>query len=136
MINKEVIRQNIGLILSLGAIALIRPIMKITGIIHWFGSERFGSIFMTILISLIWLIIVVMKNCQHPVQILVFAGISYAVFATILSAILSPILHGQLQGPITNPLALISIIVTNSIWGLLIGVLAMPFIKKKTLTEM
>ncbi|WP_231314414.1 hypothetical protein [Neobacillus sedimentimangrovi] len=91
---------------------------------------------MTILISLIWLIIVVMKKCQHPIQILVFAGNSYAIFATILSAMLSPILNGQLQGPLANPLALISIIVTNIIWVLLIGVLAIPFIKKRTLTEM
>jgi len=131
MINKEVIKQNIGLILSLGAIALLRPIMKITGIIHLLINEQFGSILMTILISLVWLIIVVKKKSQHPIQILVFAGISYAIFATILSAILSPTLTGQLQGPLTNPLALISIIATNIIWGLIIGVIAIAMIKKE-----
>lgn len=131
MINKEVIKQNIGLILILGAIALVRPISKITGIIRIFGEEQFGSILMTIVISLVWLIIVVKKKSQHPIQILVSAGISYAVFATILSAILSPILNGQLQGPLTNPLALISIMITNIIWGLLIGIIAMAMIKKE-----
>jgi len=131
MINKEVIKQNIGLILSLGAIALLRPIMKITGIIHLLINEQFGSILMTILISLVWLIIVVKKKSQHPIQILVFAGISYAIFATILSAILSPTLTGQLQGPLTNPLALISIIATNIIWGLIIGVIAIAMMKKE-----
>ncbi|MGN7399087.1 hypothetical protein ACTHO0_04475 [Cytobacillus praedii] len=131
MINKEVFRQNIGLILGLGSIALIRPIMKITGIIHLLVNEQFGSILMTILISLVWLIIVVGKKSHHPIQILVFAGISYALFATILSAILSPILTGQFQGPLTNPLALISIIVTNIIWGLIIGVIAIVIMKRK-----
>ncbi|MED4203880.1 hypothetical protein [Neobacillus mesonae] len=130
MINKEVIKQNIGLILSLGAIALIRPIMKITGMIHLLINEQFGSILMTILISLVWLMIVVKKKSQHPIQILVFAGISYAIFATILSAILSPALTGQLQGPLTNPSALISIIATNIIWGLIIGVIAIAMMKK------
>lgn len=130
MTNVDVIKQNVGLILGLGAFALIRPIMKITGIIQLFEDEQFGSILMTILISLVWLIVVVKKQSQHPVRILVFSGVSYALFATILSAILSPILNGQLQGPLTNPLALIGIIVTNIIWGLILGVIAMAIINK------
>lgn len=37
MTNLEVLKQNIVLILSLGAIALIRPIMKITGVMDIIG---------------------------------------------------------------------------------------------------
>ncbi|MFT9846943.1 hypothetical protein [Aneurinibacillus sp. REN35] len=129
MTNTEIIKQNLLLILSLGAIALLRPIMKMTGIIHLMG-ETFGSILMTILISLVWLIVVVKKKSQHPIRILVFAGIAYAVFAIILSGILSPLLHGELQGPLTNPLTIVSILVTNSIWGLLIGGIALVFRNK------
>ena len=131
MLSSEIIRENFGFILTLGAIALIRPLMKITGIIHWFGHVGVASILMTVLISLVWLLLVVKKKSQHPVQILVCAGICYAVLATLLSAILSPILAGQLQGPLKNPLALISVIVTNIIWGLVTGLIAWPFVKNE-----
>lgn len=130
MTNREVLYQNLGLILGLGAIALIRPMLKITGIIHLVG-EQFGSILMTVLISLVWLFTVVNKNSQYPVRILIFSGITYAVFAIILSGILSPIINGELQGPLTNPLALISVFVTNSIWGLTIGVIALGIRKNR-----
>jgi hypothetical protein len=102
--TKDIIRENLIFILGLGALALIRPIMKITGIMDLIG-QQFGSILMTILISLSWLIIVVVRRVPHPVAILVGAGMSYALFAIVLSGILSPLLHGELQGPLTNPFA-------------------------------
>ncbi|SHF15133.1 hypothetical protein SAMN05444392_108140 [Seinonella peptonophila] len=129
MTNTEALKQNFILILGLGALALIRPLMKITGLIDLIG-QQFGSILLTILISLAWLLIVVKKNIQKPILILVFAGISYAIFATIISGILSPILLGQLQGPLTNPLGFISVIVTNIIWGLIVGGIALAIRNK------
>lgn len=130
MSNKEIIKQNVGFILGLAAIALLRPILKITGFIHFIGNEQFGSILMTVLISLVWLFAIVKKNSQHPVRMMIFTGITYAIFAIILSGILSPILDGELRGPLTNPLAIISVLVTNSVWGLLIGGLALAIRKK------
>lgn len=124
MKNHQVRKQNIALILGLGALALIRPFMKITGMINIFGNEAFGSIAMTILISLAWILIVIWKKVQKPVQVLILAGVSYAAFAIILSGILSPILDGKLQGPLTNPLAFISVFMTNIIWGFVLGMIA------------
>lgn len=129
MTNIEVIKQNGKLILGLGALALIRPLMKITGIMELIG-QQFGSILMTVLISLAWLFIVVRKKSRYPIPILVASGISYAVFAIILSGILSPILTDQLQGPLTNPFAFVSVIVTNAIWGMIIGVIALIINKR------
>ncbi|MBM6614632.1 hypothetical protein JTF06_06985 [Desemzia sp. RIT804] len=127
----DIIKNNLSLILGLGILALIRPMMKITGIINLFSTEQFGSIFMTILISLVWLFIVVKKKAKNPIVVLVFAGITYSILAIILSGILSPILDGSLQGPLTNPLALVSVIVTNAIWGLVVGAVASAFLNRK-----
>ncbi len=120
MTNMEIIKQNILLILGLGAIALIRPVMKMTGLMDLIG-QQFGSILMTVAISLVWLFIVVKKKCKYPVRILVYGGISYAIFAIILSGIMSLILLGQIQGPLMNPLAMASVIITNALWGMIIG---------------
>ncbi|SDD83089.1 hypothetical protein SAMN02799630_04227 [Paenibacillus sp. UNCCL117] len=121
--STNVIKEHWPFILGLGAIALIRPVMKMTGIMDILG-QQFGSILMTILISLAWLVIVLVKKTPNPVAVLVCAGLSYALFAIIVSGILSPILDGKLQGPLTNPLAIVSVFSTNAIWGLLVGGLA------------
>lgn len=131
----KILKQNLLLILCLGVLALTRPIMKITGLIELFGSEQFGSILMTIFISLAWLFTVVNKSVENPFLILVFAGISYAIFSIILSGILSPILLGELQGPLTNPLAIISVLVTNIIWGLIIGAIASVILNKRNVEK-
>lgn len=123
MKTSELIRSNYALIFGLGALALIRPIMKITGVMDLIG-QQFGSILMTVLISLAWLVIVLAKRVPNPVIVLVGAGLSYGLFAILLSGVLSPILNGELQGPLTNPLAIISVFATNAIWGLLIGAIA------------
>lgn len=123
MKTSELIRSNYALIFGLGALALIRPIMKITGVMDLIG-QQFGNILMTVLISLAWLVIVLAKRVPNPVIVLVGAGLSYGLFAILLSGFLSPILNGELQGPLTNPLAIISVFATNAIWGLLIGAIA------------
>lgn len=129
MSTKDIIKENKLLIIGLGALALVRPLMKMTGVMDLIG-QQFGSILMTVLISLAWLIIVWAKRITHPVAILVGAGLSYALFAILLSGIASPILDGKLQGPLTNPLAIVSVFVTNAIWGFIVGIIAKVFIRK------
>ncbi|GIO19482.1 hypothetical protein J18TS1_25820 [Oceanobacillus oncorhynchi subsp. incaldanensis] len=131
MTNNQAKQQTRTLILGLGALALIRPLMKITGWIHIFGSEAVGSIVMTLLISIAWILIVIKKRVSNPIRVLVLAGVSYAAFAIILSGILSPILDGSLQGPLTNPIAFVSVFITNIIWGLVLGVIAFAIPYKK-----
>lgn len=129
MSTKDILKENKLLIIGLGALALIRPLMKMTGVMDLIG-QQFGSILMTVLISLAWLVIVWAKRVTHPVAILVGAGLSYALFAILLSGIASPIIDGKLQGPLTNPLALVSVFVTNAIWGFLVGIIAKAFNRK------
>jgi len=123
MNTKSIVKENALLILGLGVLALIRPVMKMTGIMEWIG-QAFGSILMTVLISLAWLVIVLAKRVSSPATVLVGAGLSYAVFAIVLSGIASPLIDGKLQGPLTNPLAVVSVLATNAIWGLIVGGIA------------
>lgn len=123
MTLSKVLKDNFLLILGLGALALIRPLMKMIGFMEIIG-QQFGAILMTILISLAWLVIVVKRKVPNPITVLVFSGMSYALFVIILSGILSPILLGNLQGPLTNPLAIVSVFITNAIWGFVIGRIA------------
>ncbi|SHE12804.1 Uncharacterised protein [Chlamydia abortus] len=111
------------LILALGALALIRPIMSMLGLLERIGQPT-ASIVVTIVITLIWISVVVFTRVRQPLVVLLLTGMTYGVFAILISAILSPILTGQLQGPLTNPFAVISVLVTNAIWGLLAGLLA------------
>lgn len=67
MTTNQAKQQTRTLILGLGALALIRPLMKITGLIHIFGSEAVGSIAMTILISIAWILIVIKKGAPAPI---------------------------------------------------------------------
>jgi hypothetical protein len=108
----------------MGALALIRPFMSITGLMEGLGRP-FGSIFMTVLISVAWLAIVVLARVREPIFTLIFTGLVYGAFAIVISAILSPILTGELAGPITNPFAIVSVLITNAIWGLIVGVIAL-----------
>jgi hypothetical protein len=91
-------------------------------------SEQIGqptaSITATIIISLVWIAIVVVLRVKQPVVTLLLAGVAYGAFAIVLSAIASPILGGQLQGPLTNPFAIVSVLLTNAVWGFLAGITA------------
>ncbi len=112
------------LIIGMGALALIRPVMNITGLMEGLGRP-FGPILMTVLISLTWLAIVVLVRVREPLLTLVFTGITYGVFAILIGAILSPLLTGELRGPITNPVAIVAVLITNAIWGALVGLCAL-----------
>jgi hypothetical protein len=112
------------LIVGLGALALIRPVMNVAGLIERLGRP-FGPILITVLISLAWLAIVVLARIREPLITLIFAGLAYGVFAILISAILSPMLLGQLTGPIANPIAIVSVLITNALWGALVGLCAL-----------
>ncbi|MEZ4614763.1 MAG: hypothetical protein R2867_04495 [Caldilineaceae bacterium] len=112
------------LIIGLGALALIRPLLNIVGLMDGLGRP-FGPLLVTALISLAWLSIVVLSRVRRPFLTLVWTGIAYGVFAMLLSAVLSPILRGELMGPLTNPIALLSVLITNAIWGGAVGLVAL-----------
>lgn len=121
---------NWKLITVLSFIALIRPIMSMSGISEAIGKPV-ASITATIMISFVWIVTVVIRQETHPMKTLLFTGIGYAILAIIMSGIFSPILTGHLQGPLTNPFAIVGVLVTNAIWGLITGLIAHVVLKVK-----
>jgi predicted membrane protein len=121
-------RLNWKLIAFLSFIALARPLMSTLGISDAIG-QPVASITATIMISITWIITIFIKQDSQPVLTLILVGVGYGILAIILSGIFSPILTGQLQGPLTNPLAMVSVLVTNSIWGLCAGLITTTLLK-------
>ena len=111
------------LILGLAALALIRPIISMVGLSEAIG-QPVVSIAVTLLISLVWIAVVVRARVSRPVVTLTLTGLAYGVFAILISAVFTPILTGQLQGPATNVFALVSVLLTNALWGLIAGLIA------------
>lgn len=111
------------LILVLAAIALVRPVMSITGLMDELGKPL-APLLVTAAVSVIWIASVGLSRVSRPVLTLIFAGLGYGVFAIILSGILSPILNGQLEGPLAAPFAIIPVLLVNAAWGAITGVIA------------
>lgn len=115
------------LILLLGALALIRPILRITGIASEQGilDPRVTAIGVTVVVSVVWVAAVVVSEAERPFLTLVAAGLVYAVMSMVLSAVLSPILHDELQGPFAHPIAIPGILAVNALWGAVTGGIAL-----------
>ncbi len=113
------------LIVGLGALALIRPVVNIVEDQLGVSGPPAMSLIITAVISVIWIAVVGLGRIAQPVLTLLFTGLVYAVFAAILSGILSPILTGELQGPFASPIAIIPLLLVNTVWGLAAGGLAL-----------
>jgi hypothetical protein len=107
----------------LGLFALVRPIASITGLDDLVGRPLL-PIVLTVAISLIWILAVGLSRVRRPFLTLVAAGATYALAATVMSVPLSLAITGELQGPLTNPFAVVSVLITNLIWGAAAGGIA------------
>lgn len=117
-------RPSWPLVLVLAAVALVRPLFSIVGLNEALGKPA-TPIVLTVTVTMVWVLVVGLSRARHPVLTLVAAGLAYAVASIVLSGVLSPILTGELQGPLAMPLAIVPVLVTNAIWGLLAGGLAL-----------
>lgn len=112
------------LIIGLGALALIRPFLNIVGLMDTFGRPL-GPLIVTVLISGLWLAVVVLASIRSPIMTLSFAGVVYGIFAILLGAMLPTLLDGNEAFPITNPSSIVSVLLTNAIWGGVVGIIAL-----------
>lgn len=112
------------LVLGLGALALLRPLARITGAVDALGTPT-GPLLLTGLVTLVWIGVVGLGRVPRPVLTLTLAGLAYGVCIVPLSAVLSTVLTGTLQGPLAMPIAVVPILVTNALWGALAGLLAL-----------
>lgn len=113
------------LILGLGLFALARPVTNT--VLAQIGVDPGPVVPLgwTAVISLVWIAVVGLTRTTSPVLTLVLAGLAYGIFAMVLSGILSPILMGRLAGPLANPIAILPVLATNAVWGLITGALAL-----------
>ncbi|MDZ5077643.1 hypothetical protein [Nesterenkonia sp. HG001] len=114
------------LILLLGAVALLRPLMHITGVSGGGDVLPKGlfAVGATVVISAVWIGVVLLARVSRPFLTLVLAGLVYAVLSMVLSAVLSPVLGGELQGPFAQPIAIPMVLIVNAIWGAVVGGIA------------
>lgn len=113
------------LILALGALALVRPLLRILDARTGFDSPTSLPLIVTLVISAVWVAAVALSRTARPVLTLVLAGLAYAVFSILLSGLLSPLLDGELRGPLATPIAIVPVLTINAAWGLVTGVLAL-----------
>lgn len=113
------------LILGLGLTALGRPITNT--VLDQLGIDLGPLVPLgwTAIISLLWIAAVGLTRTASPVLTLVLAGLVYGVSAIVLSGILSTLLLGQLHGPLTNPIGIVAVLITNALWGLVTGAIAL-----------
>lgn len=116
---------NWPLILGLGALALIRPLVRIVESQLGIENQPAVPIAITLVISIVWIAVVGLSTNPQPVITLVLVALVYGLLAIVLSAILSPLLDGALAGPLANPIAIVPVLVTNILWGLVAGGLAL-----------
>ncbi|WP_017570256.1 hypothetical protein [Nocardiopsis halotolerans] len=114
-----------SLVLGLGALALTRPLLGVTGVTEALDWSPFLQLGTTALITVAWVTAVVVAHVPRPLLTLVYTGLAYAVFSVVLSAVLSPVMLGELRGPLTNPFGLVSVLALNALWGLVAGAIAL-----------
>lgn len=117
-------RPSWGLGIALGALALVRPAIRIVEDLLGVDAGPPFAIGLTVAITIVWVLVVGLSRAP-AVATLGLAGLTYGVLAIITSAVLSPMLTGSLQGPIANPIAIVPMLLLNVGWGLLAGLVAL-----------
>ncbi|PDP87543.1 hypothetical protein CQJ94_10835 [Glycomyces fuscus] len=113
-----------SLVLGLGALALLRPLLGVTGAAEALDCSPFLQLGVTALVTAAWVTAVLVARVPRPLLTLVHTGLAYAVFSTVLSAVLSPIMLGELRGPLTSPFGFVAVLALNALWGLAAGAVA------------
>jgi len=120
------------LVLGLGALALVRPLVRILIDPTGMADAPAVAITVSIAISVVWIAVVGWTNVAHPVLTLVCAGLVYGVLSVVLSAVFSPIITGELRGPLAMPFTIVPVLLTNAFWGLVTGLLALLVRRART----
>lgn len=103
------------LVLSLGAVALVRPLLSILGIST---GRPWVSVLVTLAITALWIASAVRWRVQNPLVTLALVGGTYGVLAIVINV--------AIQGDFSKlpAVALVAIPVTNVIWGGIAGAIA------------
>jgi hypothetical protein len=126
---KSLPHQPWKLIIILALINLVRPILSILGLYD--GLKPAGPIIITILIALSWIIIAIKTRLADPVSTLALAATTYGVFAILLPVIIG-LIAPQLNPEIIPIPGMVAVLVTNAVWGTLLGLVARLILKHRS----
>jgi hypothetical protein len=106
--------------------------LSITGFYDALGGASWTPTLITILIAAVWVGVVVTARASNPLVTLVLVGGLYGVFAILLQQVIWNLILGGVpeDAPSSVPVVVmswVSILVTNAIWGVFLGLLATVF---------
>jgi hypothetical protein len=113
-----------SLIVGLGCLALIHPLLNITGLMERFGRPV-GPWLVTGLVSAIWVATVVLGRVRAPLATLALTGLAAGLAALAVGALLTPAVTGWPPGLMRNPIAVTAVLAINTLWGTLAGLVAL-----------
>jgi hypothetical protein len=121
----EKLRQfDWSLIVGLGSLALVHPLLNVTGLIEFLGRP-FGPLLVTATVSAIWVATVVLSRVREPLATLALTGVAAGLAVIVISALLAPALGGGAAGLFASPIGVVAVLVVNTLWGTLAGLLAL-----------
>jgi hypothetical protein len=111
------------LVVGLGCLALIHPLLNISGLMDVLGRPR-GPWLVTALVSIIWVATVVLSRVREPLATLALTGLAAGLAVLAVSALLAPAFRGWPGKLLANPIAVVAVLATNTLWGALAGLVA------------
>ncbi|OLT25470.1 hypothetical protein BJF83_22780 [Nocardiopsis sp. CNR-923] len=114
-----------SLVLGLSSLALLPPLAAVIGLVDAPARGPFPQVALAVVVTLVWVLAVVAARAPRPLPTLVCAGTLHGVLSIVLSAVVPPVLGGPLRGPLTDPAAFAGVLVVDTLWGSLAGLLAL-----------
>jgi hypothetical protein len=111
------------LVLGLGCLALVHPLLNITGLINVVGRPQ-GPWLVTALVSAVWVATVVLNRVSEPVATLALTGLAAGLAVLVVSALLAPAFVPGPGGLLANPIVVVAVLGANTLWGILAGLVA------------
>lgn len=128
--------MHLRLAVLLGFIALVRPVLSITGAFDAGPlAKPVGPLLVTAAISVVWVAVTVWRRVAGPVPTLTAAGVAYALAAILLNWSLQPFLASAETIPLPGYPAMI---IFNALQGAVLGLIAWAILRaarRPTLSE-
>lgn len=122
-----------ALIITLGIVALIRPVLSILDVYDSGPLEKpVGPLLFTALIAVVWLSAAVLLRVAEPVKVLALAGVAYGVFALALNLILHLFMDSAETPPVPG---MFGILIFNALEGVVLGAIALGIMRLRTRTQ-
>jgi hypothetical protein len=127
-IKQKTNQLPLRLILSLGLLALIRPVIKLFGDVFDYRVSGLATILITAAIATVWIGITVKLRVKKPVIVLALSGATYA-FLSIAMAVTIQLAFpdlgdGDAKIPVLLTAGLIATTVFNLVYGAFLGFIA------------